>query len=697
MTDKNNENINNQSTTESSLDQVLHDDKKIEQTNNQEISNQEMTTTEKEENKKIQETQAHDEETVKQDTVLKTQTQPTEPLQTPAVSDSTKKQKTQKERLFLYKKNIDYTLSFLMLLCSAFLYYRVYKLSFFSFDWMWKIAALLIIMNIIFILLLFIRKLPNWGIWIRRIFVILLCMVTGYAGLVVNSFQTALESITQPETATTINVSLITKKDGGAKFLKDLSGKKIGIQTANDAENSMYVKEQLAKESDLTNVTYVEEIDYEGLYQKLMKGEIDGLIITNYYFNTLLKDTFPTINDDIFILKSYQKKKESTRSASTKDIRYEPFTVYIAGVDEGDDASIDARSDVNIVLFVNPLANHIEMLSIPRDSFVPNPALNYANDKLTHLGLNGVENSMKGIEEVFGIEIDFYVKLNFFSVIDIIDAIGEIEVDVPIEFCEQDENRSFAQKDLICLKEGKQKVNGKQALALARHRKSYTDVMRGKAQQEVIKGVINKLTFTAGVINMNQVLNIASKTVSTDMPMQQVTNFVSAQLDHLKPWTIESIVLENGADASLVTASMPGQSLYVMLLNKLDVQNVYQMYQQMKNQMQFSSFSFHLDALEKEEKELPDNPNVMWAGSNTSAYQHPNTYEPLPEETPTTIPEQPTIPETPDVSAPPTNTEIPEEKPNEKPEETPSQPETPTVPPENPDQEESAKPSDPQS
>ena len=74
---------------------------------------------------------------------------------------------------------------------------------------------------------------------------------------------------------------------------------------------------------------------------------------------------------------------------------------------------------------------------------------------------------MKGIEEVFGIEIDFYVKLNFFSVIDIIDAIGEIEVDVPIEFCEQDENRSFAQKDLICLKEGKQKVNGKQALALS--------------------------------------------------------------------------------------------------------------------------------------------------------------------------------------------------------------------------------------
>ena len=102
-------------------------------------------------------------------------------------------------------------------------------------------------------------------------------------------------------------------------------------------------------------------------------------------------------------------------------------------------------------------------------------------------------------------------------------------------------------------------MNGKQALAFARHRKSYTDVLRGKAQQEVIKGIINVLTTPSGVANINNVLSIASKAVSTNMPMQQVTNFVSAQLDNLKPWTIHSIVLENGADAHLVTASMPGQ------------------------------------------------------------------------------------------------------------------------------------------
>lgn len=553
-----------------------------------------------------------------------------------------------------------------LIVSSCFLFYRINVISFFSQAWMWKIALGLLLLNGIFFGLLFWKKLPIWGLWIKRVVIVLLCMLLGFGTVFVETLQTSLEAMTQPESATTINVSLVTKRDGGAKLLSELSGKKIGIQTANDAINSTYVKEQLAKESDLTNVTYVEEIDYDSLYRKLISGEIDALIITNYYFNTLLKENHPTIEDDIFILKSYQKVKESSVNTSTKDIRYEPFTVYLAGVDEGDDPSINARSDVNIVLIVNPLANHIEMVSIPRDSFVPNPALNYANDKLTHLGLNGVENSMKGIEEVFGFEIDFYVKLNFFSVIDIIDAIGEIEVDVPISFCEQDENRSFAEEDLICLNEGVQKVNGKQALAFARHRKSYTDIMRGKAQQEVIKGIINVLTTPSGVANINNVLKIATKTISTNMPMDQVTNFVSSQLDHLKPWTIDSITLEQGLDARLITASMPGQSLYVMLLNRNDIQQAYDAYQEMLNQMQLSSFAFHLDALDEGRKELPYNANVLWAGDNTSKYEDDQA-DPTP---PSEFDPDPT-PSTPSNPVTPPNEETPPNDPNQGGEQTP--------------------------
>lgn len=588
-------------------------------------------------------------------------------------------------------KGWDIGLAVVTALLSCFFIYRMNEFSILSFQWIWKIALIFAIINLIFILLLLLKKMPNWSIWLRRVVILLICSILTYGSVFVNRLQSSLEEITKPETATTVNVSLITKKDGGAKILSDLSGKKIGIQNANDTVNSTYVKEQLQKECDLKNITYVEELDYDTLYKKLMNGEIDALIITDYYFKTLLKENYPTIEDDIFILKSYQKERENDISTSKKDIRYEPFTVYIAGVDEGDDPSIDARSDVNIVLMVNPLANHIEMVSLPRDAFVPNPALNSHNDKLTHLGLSGIKNSMEGIEEVFGFEIDYYVKLNFFSVIDIIDAVGLIEVDVPISFCEQDENRSFAQNDLICLNKGKQKVNGKQALAFARHRKSYTDVMRGKAQQEVIKGIINVLTTPSGVANINNILSIATRSVSTNMPMQQVTNFVSAQLDNLKPWTIHSIVLENGADAHLVTASMPGQELYVMLLNHDDVQVAFDAYQSMLNQMQFSAFTFRLGELNRNKAQMPENNSVLWAGLNVNSYQistpeetpqepepevpatPPATEEPAPEEPSTTQPDQPSTTD-PDTEEPKPEQPEPEKPKPDKPK--PEQPDT---------------------
>lgn len=596
-------------------------------------------------------------------------------------NDQTNKQPKQANNMhWSMKPSWDIALAVIMGLLSCFIVYRINALSILSFQWIWKIGLVLVIINVIFILLLLLKGLANWIIWIRRGIVLLLCACLTYGSLFVNQLQASLEVITKPETATTVNVSLITKKDGGAKLLSELSGKKIGIQNANDTVNSSYVKEQLEKESDLKNVTYVEGLDYDTLYKKLLNEDIDALIITDYYFKTLLKDNYPTIEDDIFILKSYQKKRENDISTSNKDIRYEPFTVYIAGVDEGDDPSIDARSDVNIVLMVNPLANHIEMVSIPRDAFVPNPALSSHNDKLTHLGLSGIKNSMEGIENVFGFEIDYYVKLNFFSVIDIVDAIGLIEVDVPISFCEQDEYRSFAKDDLICLNKGKQKVNGKQALAFARHRKSYTDVMRGKAQQEVIKGIINVLTTPSGVANINNVLSIATKAVSTNMPMQQVTNFVSAQLDNLKPWTIHSILLENGADARLVTASMPGQELYVMLLNRADVQVAFDAYQSMLNQMQFNAFSFRLDSLNENKAQLPDNGGVLWAGSNVSSYQiHTPTETPEVSEKPKPSTPAPK-PEEPKPETPSTPQEPNPEEPTTPQEPTPEEPDTPTEP-----------------
>ena len=144
----------------------------------------------------------------------------------------------------------DIGLAVIMALLSCLLIYRIYDFSIVSFQWIWKIALVFVIINIIFILLLLLKKLPNWSIWLRRAVIILLCCGLSYGSVVVNNLESSLQEITKPETATTVNVSLITKKDGGARTLGDLSGKKIGIQNANDTANSSYVKEQLSKDVD---------------------------------------------------------------------------------------------------------------------------------------------------------------------------------------------------------------------------------------------------------------------------------------------------------------------------------------------------------------------------------------------------------------------------------------------------------------
>ncbi|MDE6196031.1 MAG: LCP family protein, partial [Erysipelotrichaceae bacterium] len=354
----------------------------------------------------------------------------------------------------------------------------------------------------------------------------------------------------------------------------------------------------------------------------LINDKIDALIITDSYLN-LLKKSFPTLEEDIRVVEVFQKQIEVTVSTSDKDIRYETFTVLISGIDDVGDPNVNKLSDVNMLLIVNPQAHKIQMVSFPRDAFVPNPALGNGNDKLTHTGNNGVENTLKAVETLLGLDIDFYAKVSFSSIIEVVNAIGGIEVDVELSFTEQDENRSFADSDIIHLEAGLQTINGRQALAYARHRYTdgYGDIGRTRAQQRVIQGIINKLLTPEGISKINNLLKIAQQFIGTNMPLQQITNFISYQLDRIKPWSIDSFTVE-ATGAMLTTASMGSNlPLSVQLLHKDSVQKILDVYTQLSNQMKMNTFSFDLDDLTKDQLTLPKNSNVVWAGMDTSAYQ----------------------------------------------------------------------------
>ncbi|MEG2837688.1 MAG: LCP family protein [Erysipelotrichaceae bacterium] len=570
-----------------------------------------------------------------------------------------------------FLKYFDYLFAILLGLGAIILIYTIIDFGIMP-KYIYYVFAAIVLIVLIFILLVFL-KMPNWAQWVRRIFIVLLTLILAFGSFYIVKFHGKLWEVTTPETTSKVNVSLVVRNDSGYHKLNDLNKSKIGIQVGNDKKNGEFVKRRI--DNELKKVTYVPAKDYSSLMKKVMNKDLDGLIITNSFYKLMTKE-YPDIMNQTSVLKTWQKEKTNEISNSKKDIRYDTFSIYLTGIDDVGSPDQNTRSDVNMLLLVNPRANHIELVSIPRDAYVPNPALNYGVDKLTHTGNEGPENTVKAFENVLGIDIDYYLKLSFTSVIEIIDTLGMIDVNVPIDFCEQDENRSFANDDLICLKAGKQKLNGKQALALARHRHSYTDRDRTHAQQSIIKGIVNKLVSKSGITKIDAVTSVAEKYILTNMPLSQVTNFISYQLDYLKPWSVSSTSLDNGADAMLGTASMGYDlPLSIYLLSRYDIQNVLDKYSEMQTSMKLKEFSFDLNNLETEKLLIPSKSHMVWYGDDTSKYQGKVEEEPVeetkpPEEVPTT-PEKPIDPTLPVDPSKPIDPSVPVD---------PSKPVDPTVP-----------------
>lgn len=540
----------------------------------------------------------------------------------------------------------DVILLVLFLITSCFLSYVIYRFHIIPDAWLYTMLAVMTVFFLIFTAIIYLKS-PNWLIWCSRALLVILCCGLSYGCVLAANAYNTLEAITSPETTTTINISVISLNDGEVKKIEDLNGKKIGIQNISDETNSSFAREQLEKEEAFENAEYVEGQDYTDLYKQLKEGNIDALIITNSYIS-LLENTYPEIQSEIHVVAVYQKERESVSNDTGKDIRYDPFTVFIYGMEDMGDVNVDQHNDVNMLLFINPRTNQIQMVSFPRDAYVPNPALGYANDKLTHTGMSGVQNAELAIENVLGIEIDYYAKVNFASMIEIVDTIGGIEVDVELSFCEQDENRSFGANDIICLEPGVQHLNGKQALAYSRHRKTegYGDIGRTRAQQRIIQGIVNKLLTTEGISSLNSLMKVAQTKVLTNMPMEQITKFISYELDRIRPWTMNSMTIDSYGDM-LITASF-GSSLELscQVLVRESAQEALKRLSQLQSQMKMNEFHFDLENLEYEVLTLPNN-GVVWAGSDISNYKAS-----VPQEEPDDESEAPIQPDVPTVDDP---------------------------------------------
>lgn len=313
---------------------------------------------------------------------------------------------------------------------------------------------------------------------------------------------------------------------------------KIGIISSNEDPTGYTIPQNIIKENKITAKT-VEYDDYISMATDLYDGVIDAMFVADSYvtmFNTYEK--FENIDKDTKIVYQKTEKLENVDNVSYSTKKLDtPFTMLLMGVDSTGDGITNGASfngDSLMMITFNPHTLNATVFSIPRDTYVPIACNGDKENKINSSAYGGTSCVVKTIENLTGIKIDYYMKINFTGVVKLVDDLGGVEVDVPIKFCEQDSERRFGEYE-ICLDKGVQKLNGEQALALARHRHSLPlgDFQRVQHQQLVVEAMIRELKNIRDIDAFYKILEDVANNIDTNLSTPQILSLYGVGKDIL--------------------------------------------------------------------------------------------------------------------------------------------------------------------
>lgn len=353
---------------------------------------------------------------------------------------------------------------------------------------------------------------------------------------------------------------------------------KIGIISSKD-DPTGYVIPSLMIDKYNIKSELIEYDDYISMMSDLYDGVIDALFITNDYttmFNTYEK--FQEIATETKIIYEMEKELDNIDKVSyTAKNLTEPFTILLMGVDATEDGLSKGASfngDTLMLISFNPKTLAATVFSIPRDTYVPIACRNNQEAKINSSAYGGTNCVVKTIENLTTIKIDYYVKINFTGVVKLVDDLGSIEVDVPVDICEQDSQRRFG-NNLICLNKGLQKLNGEQALALSRHRHSLPlgDFQRVQHQQLVVEAMFNSLKGINDVDTFYKILSDVTNNIDTNMTTPQILSLYN---------TAKKVLLKKGSNTkvSIQKTYLTGYDLTMYLPNTKSYAYTFQYYRQ---------------------------------------------------------------------------------------------------------------------
>ena len=339
-----------------------------------------------------------------------------------------------------------------------------------------------------------------------------------------------LDQITAPKEVTE-DFHVLVNADALYEGVADLYAQTVGTNMATDIKYSE-AKAVLEQEA---GVIYAYDETVAGALIKLREGEYPAIFISAASYE-LLKADDPELETKVKILHTIKMKVETEDVTDAVDVTKEPFNVYISGIDIEGNISTVSRTDVNMIATVNPVSNEVLLTSIPRDYYVTLPS-KQAQDKLTHSGLYGVQETIGAVEDIMGIDINYYVRVNYTTVVKLVDALGGIQVDSPYEFT----TSGMQYLNGHHFVKGVNNLDGNAALAFCRERKSFVngDMQRNENQQLVMEAIIKKaLSSTTILTKYTSILGAVENNMETNMTQEEMASLIKMQLSSMPSWDI---------------------------------------------------------------------------------------------------------------------------------------------------------------
>lgn len=447
------------------------------------------------------------------------------------------------------KRSINIALLTIYVLLGGFLLFLIFRHNILAFRYLNVMtAAVVILVALASLLLIIYRKAEKFTIF----FLTLAILMSSVSFFALQQFVGFTSHINSTSNYSEYSMSVVVLKDSDVHNVTQLDSVTGPTDTDNDNIQKLIAD---IKTSQSKELTVEQSTSYLAAYKSLVSGEAKAIVL-NSVFENIIESEYPDYASKI---RKIYTKNITKEVAAPKVSKNKSFNVYVSGIDTYGPISSVSRSDVNILMTVNQDSKKILLTTTPRDSYVPiADGGNNQKDKLTHAGIYGVDSSIHTLENLYGVDINYYVRLNFTSFLKLIDLLGGVDVYNDQEFTAHTNGKFYPV--------GNVHLDSEQALGFVRERYSLADGDRdrGRNQQKVIVAIIQKLTSTEALKNYSDILQGLQDSLQTNMPIETMIDLVNTQLESGGSYKVNSQDLKGIGQMGLPSYAMPDSNLYMM-------------------------------------------------------------------------------------------------------------------------------------